>query len=62
MRINKYIASCGVCSRRNADEMVKEGRVEVNGERVFDFVDIADTDTVTVDGRVISPEKKKYYI
>ena len=62
MRINKYIASCGVCSRRRADEMIKEGRVELNGERIYDFADVADGDTVTVDGTEISLEKKKYYI
>ena len=30
-RLNKFIASCGVCSRRKADELIQEGRVKVNG-------------------------------
>lgn len=62
MRLNKYIASCGVCSRRRADEIIKEGRVKINGEAVFDFVDVSDDDTVMVDGEKITLEKKKYYI
>lgn len=32
MRINKYIASAGVCSRRKADELISEGKVKVNGQ------------------------------
>lgn len=62
MRINKYIAACGVCSRRHADDLIKEGRVEVNSETVYDFVDVSDGDRVCVDGQDISLEKKKYYI
>lgn len=63
MRINKYIASCGVCSRRHADEMIKEGRVSVNGLKISDFADIdPENDSVEVDGRKIMLEKKKYYI
>ena len=31
MRLNKYLAHCGVCSRREADRLIEEGRVEVNG-------------------------------
>ena len=31
-RLNKYLASCGLCSRREADRMIEEGRVKVNGE------------------------------
>ena len=50
MRINKYIASCGICSRRRADELVKSGAVTVNGVIVTDFADIAENDTVTVNG------------
>ena len=62
MRINKYIASCGICSRRRADELIKEGRVELNGEKIYDFADVSDGDTVRVDGKDIALERKKYYI
>lgn len=62
MRINKYIASCGICSRRRADELVKSGAVTVNGVIVTDFADIAENDTVTVNGEIIGLQKTKYYI
>lgn len=63
MRINKYIASCGVCSRRKADLLVLSGAVSVNGKRVTDFIEIDPLkDTVTVNGAEIKEEKTKYYI
>ena len=34
IRINKYIASCGICSRRSAEEYVLNGRVKINGQVV----------------------------
>ena len=63
-RINKYIALCGVCSRRAAEELIRAGRVKVNGEvsrelgRPIDH----DLDTVQVDGQTITPEPVKRYI
>ena len=36
-RLNKYIASSGVCSRRKADELIQDGRIKVNGEVVKDL-------------------------
>lgn len=63
MRINKYIASCGVCSRRKADELIKLCKVKVNGDIINDFLDInPDIDVVEVDGKVINVEETKYYI
>ncbi len=55
MRINKYLAECGVCSRRNADELVKQGRVSVNKKVVRELgfdVDV-DKDIVFVDGKKV---------
>ena len=55
MRINKYLAECGVCSRRNADEFVKQGRVSVNKKVVRELgfdVDV-DKDVVFVDGKKV---------
>lgn len=53
MRINKYLAECGVCSRRKADELVKEGRVSVNKKVVREVgTDVDETrDVVYVDGK-----------
>ncbi len=55
MRINKYLAECGVCSRRKADELVKEGRVSVNKKVVREVgTDVDETkDTVFVDGKKV---------
>lgn len=55
MRINKYLAECGVCSRRKADEYVKAGRVSVNKKVIREVgseIDV-DKDVVFVDGKKI---------
>ncbi len=63
MRINKYIAASGVCSRRTADELIAEGRVCVNGVRITEpGMDVSDSDIVTVDGERVQAAEKKYYI
>lgn len=64
MRLNKYIAQAGVCSRRKADELITEGRVTVNDERILEHgVQVDDEDLVSVDGEVIRLEKKmEYYL
>ncbi len=55
MRINRYLAECGVCSRRKADELVKQGRVSVNKKIVREVgTDInEDRDVVFVDGKKV---------
>ncbi|MDR0695930.1 MAG: rRNA pseudouridine synthase [Christensenellaceae bacterium] len=64
MRINKYLATCGIASRRSADEIIKEGRVKVNGKTVKELgVEInVDNDTVTVDGNRTTLRKRFVYI
>lgn len=63
MRINKYIASCGICSRRGADTLIEQGKVKLNGNVIYDFPDVnPDIDVVEVDGKVINVEEVKYYI
>lgn len=53
MRLNKYIADADVCSRRKADEMIKEGRVTVNKKEASLGMDISPDDVVRVDGERI---------
>lgn len=64
MRLQKYIAMCGVASRRKAEEMIKEGRVHVNNKIVNEMGVIVDPkkDSVKVDNKIIRKEKKKVYI
>lgn len=55
MRINKYIAHTGYCSRRDADTLVEEGRVEVDGEQITQHgTRVHQGQTVTVDGQEVS--------
>jgi 23S rRNA pseudouridine2605 synthase len=54
MRINKYIAHTGYCSRRDADDLVEQGRVEIDGEVVTEHgTRVHEGQTVTVDGEVL---------
>lgn len=64
MRINKYIASCGVASRRKAEELIISGRVTINGELITELSTTVDEtkDIVEVDGVPINQEEKKVYI
>lgn len=63
MRINKYIAHAGLASRRKAEELIKAGRVTVNGQVVLDLATtIKSGDLVEVDGQAIYNEEKVYYL
>ncbi len=55
MRINRYIASSGLCSRRQADQLIRENRVRVNGKAVSPGQVVGPKDKVTVDGKMLSP-------
>ncbi len=62
MRINQYIASAGVTSRRKADEMIAEGRIRVNGKVLLNpGYHVEDGDIVEVDGSRVRPADKKVY-
>ena len=64
IRLQKYLAMCGIASRRAAEKIILEGRVAVNGEIITEMGVQVDenSDTVTVDGRIIHPEEEKHYI
>jgi len=64
VRINRYLAQCGVASRRHAEDLIRQGRVRINGEvvaglgaRVRPGVDV-----VEVDGRVVVPEDERVVV
>jgi 23S rRNA pseudouridine2605 synthase len=62
MRINQYIASAGICSRRKADDLIQEGRVKINGAVLMNpGYHVEEGDVIEVDGRRIEPEQKKVY-
>ncbi len=52
-RLNKYLASCGVCSRREADRLIQEGRVTVNGQKALMGIQVSEKDQITVNGKSI---------
>lgn len=64
MRLQKYMALCGVASRRASEDIIKQGRVSVNGDMIdyMGFEVDENYDTVEVDGTPIRPEAKKFYI
>ncbi len=59
MRLNQYIASCGVCSRREADKIISANRVKVNGTPAEPGIQVQDGDLVTIDGKEIKQQEKK---
>ena len=63
IRLNKYIANSGICSRREADMYIQVGSVSVNGSVVSEMgFKVKPNDEVKFDGRKISPEAKKYVL
>ena len=58
-RLNKYLADCGICSRREADRLIESGRVYVNGRCAEMGMRISETDEVTVDGRSLPKQNAK---
>ena len=63
IRLQKYMAQCGVASRRHAEELIQAGRVKVNGEIITEMgIRVSDQDRIEVDGKLINKEKKLIYI
>lgn len=64
VRLNKFLADCGIASRRKADELIEEGVVQVNGKTTYELgVRIEpNIDKVTVSGKPVKPETLKVYI
>ena len=64
IRLQKYLAVCGIASRRASEKIIIDGRVSVNGKTVTQLGTCVDEllDIVTVDGSPVSPEAEKHYI
>src|SRR3954449_11663525 len=63
MRLAKYLAHCGVASRRRAEELIAAGHVTVAGERVSDPArDVDEESGVAIDGRPVRPEPREVWM
>ena len=63
MRINKYIALSGICSRRGAEELILNNKVKVNGKVMSNLAfDVSENDVVSVNGKEIIPVQKFTYL
>lgn len=60
--LNKFIASSGLCSRRQADRLIKDGKVKINGNLAKPIDKVTSSDKVTVNGKEVKPELKKIYL
>ena len=63
VRLNKYIADSGLCSRREADELIASGQITVNGKQVKEMgIRISPRDTVRYKGKILKNEKPVYIL
>lgn len=63
IRLNRYVANSGICSRRDADIYIRSGNVKVNGEVITEMgFKVKPGDVVNFDGTEITPGKKEYYL
>lgn len=62
INLNKYISSSGICSRREAEKFINEGRVTINGKPTQLGNRVGKKDVVKLDGRLVKPKNKTLYI
>ena len=62
IRLNKYIASSGLCSRREADTLIEQGKVTINGIAAVQGTKVIPGDVVEVSGQKITPDDSMVYI
>lgn len=58
-RLNKYLAGCGICSRREADRLINEGRVMVNGRTAAVGIKVNESDIILVNGKAVCGKNKR---
>lgn len=62
-RLQKIIANSGYCSRRKAEELIKKGKVKVNGQFITELgTKIQEKDTIEIEGKIINKETKEYIL
>ena len=59
VRLNKYLAECGVCSRRDADVLIEAGKVTVNGKKAESGMRVSSADEVICNGKVLKSRNEK---
>ena len=62
LRLNKYLADCGVGSRRECDRLIEEGVVVVNGKKATLGMEVSEHDQISVNGKRIGDKQKNYYL
>lgn len=62
MRIQKYIAETGLCSRRKAEEYIREGKIAVNGKKAVIGQNIEENDIIKYNGKLLKKEELEYYL
>lgn len=63
VRLNKYIANAGICSRREADKLIASGVISINGKTITDLgTKVAPGDSVKFDDQTLNAEKKHYVL
>lgn len=58
IRLNKYLARCGVCSRREADKLIEQGTVRINGASAAMGQTVSAADEITINGKLVAGRKK----
>lgn len=62
VRLNKYLAQCGLCSRRDADKLIEQGRVTVNGVVATNGMQVSDADTIYVGKKLMQGRDEKHVL
>ena len=62
MRIQKYIAETGLCSRRKAEEYIRDGKIKVNGKVAVIGQNVEENDIIKYIGKVLKKGELEYYL
>ena len=62
MRIQKYIAETGLCSRRKAEEYIRDGKITVNGRVAVIGQNVEENDVIEYNGKLLKKEELEYYL